>query len=163
MAYDRGMVTQVRAPAVETPAAATEDPAVEAWRRIRSISTNAETVAAEHRLMRENDLTGSPLRALLFLPLEGSLAMRQLADRMGCDYSYVTPLIDSFEARGLATREPHPTDRRVKVIVLTEQGRRLAEQVQRAHATPPSVFSALTADEAATLRDLLRKLDPADG
>ena len=70
-------------------------------------------------------------------------------------------LFDTLEARGLAAREPHPTDRRIKVVVLTEKGRKVAEQAQRAYATPPSVFSALSVDEAATLCDLLRKLDPA--
>jgi DNA-binding MarR family transcriptional regulator len=138
---------------------AEQDLAAEAWQRIRSISGNAETNANEHRFMRANELTGSPLRALRLLPLDGSLPMRQLADRMGCDYSYVTPLIDTLEARGLAAREPHPTDRRIKVVVLTDRGRKVAEEAQREYATPPSFFAALTADEAATLCDLLRKLD----
>jgi DNA-binding MarR family transcriptional regulator len=147
LAYHQGMAEQ--------------DLAAEAWQRIRAISGNAEMVAAEHRFMREHELTGSPMRALRYLPLDGSLPMRQLADRMGCDYSYVTPLIDTLEARGLAARQAHPTDRRIKVVVLTERGRKVAEQAQRAYATPPSVFDHLSADEAATLCGLLRKLDPA--
>jgi DNA-binding MarR family transcriptional regulator len=149
------MASQAHAPAVQ-------DLVAEAWQRIRSISSNPETVAAEHRFMHENELTGSPMRALRFLPLTGSLPMRQLAGRMGCDNSYVTSLVDTLQERGLAAREAHPTDRRVKVIVLTERGRQLAEQVQQAYAAPPSVFSTLSADEAATLCDLLRKLDPAE-
>lgn len=136
----------------------TEDPAAEAWRLIRSIGSNPETVADEHQLMHETGLTGGPIRALRFLPLTGSLPMRQLAARMGCDNSYVTPLVDTLEQHGLAAREAHPTDRRIKVIVLTDQGREVAERVQRAYDTPPSAFSALTPAEAATLRDLLRKV-----
>lgn len=85
--------------------------------------------------------------------------MRQLAARMGCDNSYVTPLVDTLEKMGLAAREAHPTDRRIKVIVLTERGRHVAERVQRGYATPPAAFSALSQAEAATLCDLLRKVD----
>jgi DNA-binding MarR family transcriptional regulator len=137
------------------------DLTAEAWRRVRSISDDPVTEAASHRIMHESGLTGGPMKALRFLPVTGSLPMRQLAARMGCDNSYVTSLVDTLEQRGLAAREPHPTDRRVKVIVLTEEGRRLAEQVQRAYATPPAAFAGLSAAEAATLCRLLRKLDPA--
>ena len=112
-------------------------------------------------VLAETHLTGSTMRALSFLPLTGSLPMRELAARMGCDNSYLTSLVDALEELGLAAREAHPTDRRRKVIVLTEEGRRLAERVQRAYATPPAAFAALTEAEVATLCDLLRKLDPA--
>jgi DNA-binding MarR family transcriptional regulator len=139
----------------------TEDLATEAWRRIRSISDDPVIVAASHRIMHETGLTGGPLKAMRFLPRTGSLPMRQLARRMGCDNSYVTSLIDILEQRGLAGRELHPSDRRVKVIVLTEEGRRVAEQVQRAYTAAPAAFAALSPAEAATLCDLLRKLDPA--
>jgi DNA-binding MarR family transcriptional regulator len=87
--------------------------------------------------------------------------MRQLAARMHCDNSYVTPLVDNLEKLGLAAREPHPTDRRIKVIVLTERGREVAERVQREYATPPTGFSALTPEETATLCALLSKIDSA--
>jgi DNA-binding MarR family transcriptional regulator len=130
----------------------------EAWLLIRSIAGNAETVAAEHQLMHETGLTGGPVRALRFLPLTGSLPMRQLAARMGCDNSYVTPLVDALEKLGLAVREAHPTDRRIKVVVLTERGRQVADRVHRTYATPPAAFSALSEAEAATLCALLRKV-----
>jgi DNA-binding MarR family transcriptional regulator len=79
--------------------------------------------------MHESGLTGTALRALSFLPPTGALPMRELASRMGCDNSYVTSLVDTLEQLGLAGRESHPTDRRRKVIVLTGQGRRVAERI----------------------------------
>jgi DNA-binding MarR family transcriptional regulator len=138
-----------------------EDLTIEAWRRVRSISNDPATVTTDHQLMHESGLTGGPMKALRFLPLTGALPMRQLAGRMGCDNSYVTSLVDTLEERGLADRQAHPTDRRIKVIALTEAGRQLAERVQRAHTTPPAAFSRLSEAEAATLCELLRKLDPA--
>jgi DNA-binding MarR family transcriptional regulator len=139
-----------------------EDLAAEAWRRVRSIGDDPVTEAELHRIMHETGLTGGPMKALRFLPLTESLPMRRLAGRMGCDNSYVTSLVDTLEQRGLAGRESHPTDRRVKVIVLTEEGRRLAERVQRAYAAPPAAFATLTEAEVGTLCELLRKLDTAE-
>ena len=136
-----------------------EEPASEAWRLIRTISRDPAAMAACHQVTQETGLPLAPVRALLVLPLTGSLSMRQLARRLGCDNSYVTPLVDALEKRGLAVRQPHPTDRRIKVIVLTPEGLKFAKQVQLADTTPPAAFSALSEAEMATLCGLLRKLD----
>ena len=135
------------------------DPASEAWRLIRAISHDPTAMAACHQVTQETGLPLAPVRALLVLPLTGSLSMRQLARRLGCDNSYVTPLVDALEKRGLAVRQPHPTDRRIKVIVLNPEGLKFAKQVQLADTTPPAAFSALSEAEVATLCGLLRKLD----
>jgi DNA-binding MarR family transcriptional regulator len=139
-----------------------EDAAAEVWRRIRSISHNPAAMAAFHQITVETGLPLAPQRALLVLPLTEAISMRQLARRLGCDYSYVTPLVDALESRGLAVRRPHPSDRRVKVIVLTGKGQELARRAQLADTTPPAAFSSLSEAEIGTLRDLLRKLDPAE-
>jgi DNA-binding MarR family transcriptional regulator len=138
-----------------------EEAAAEAWRRIRSISHNPVAMATFHQITQETGLPLAPLRAMLVLPLAEAISMRQLAGRLGCDNSYVTALVDALESRGLVVRQPHPTDRRVKVIVLTGRGRELAGRAQLADTTPPAAFSSLSEAEIATLRDLLRKLDPA--
>ena len=83
---------------------------------------------------------------------------RQLAARLGCDNSYVTSLVNALEQRGLATRRQHPTDRRIKVIELTDEGRRLTQRTQLADTTPPASFANLSTAEIKTLRDLLRKI-----
>lgn len=137
------------------------EPAAEAWRLIRSISHDPAAMAAFHQVTQETSLPLAPIRALLVMPLDGTLSMRQLARRLGCDNSYVTPLVDALEQRGLAVRQPHPTDRRIKVIVLTGRGLELARRVQLADTTPPAAFSGLSEAELVTLRDLLRKLEPA--
>jgi len=138
-----------------------EDPAVEAWRRIRAISHDPVAMAASHQVTQETGLPFAPMRALLVLPLDEAMPMRELARRLGCDNSYVTSLVDALEERGLAVREQHPTDRRVKVIALTGKGRDMAKRAQFAGAAPPPAFSTLSQAEMVTLRDLLRRLDPA--
>jgi DNA-binding MarR family transcriptional regulator len=138
------------------------DAAAEVWRRIRSISHDPKAMAASHHITQETGLPLAPQRALLVLPLSEAISMRQLARRLGCDTSYTTALVDALEARGLAIRQPHPTDRRVKVIVLTDKGLELAKRLQLADTTPPVSFASLSEAEIDTLRDLLRKLDPGE-
>jgi len=138
------------------------DPAVEAWHRIRAISHNPDAMTAFHQVVQETGLPLAPLRALLVLPLDEPTPMRELAKRLGCDNSYVTSLVDALEQRGLATRQQHPTDRRIKVIALTDKGRALTKRAQLADTTPPATFASLTPDEVTTLRDLLRKLDQSN-
>ena len=89
-------------------------------------------------------------------------AMRDLAEHWRCDASYITELVDGLEGQGLARREPHPTDRRVKTIVLTEKGAEVRDHIQKVMWRPPAAFSVLTGAEQRQLRDLARKLVGAD-
>ena len=123
----------------------TEAPAAEVWRLIRTISHDPTAMAATHQIVEETGLPLAPLRALLVIPLDQALPMRQLARRLGCDNSYVTALVDALEERGLAVREQHPTDRRVKVIALSGLGKEVAERAQLAGVEPPASFGALSA------------------
>ncbi|MBU0507547.1 MarR family transcriptional regulator [bacterium] len=43
--------------------------------------------------------------------------------------SSITSLVDDLEARGLLRRIPSPSDRRVSLIEITDEGRRLLDQV----------------------------------
>src|SRR5713226_6169306 len=62
--------------------------------------------------------------------LERPMAMKDLGKRMHCDPSFVTVVADMLEKRGLARREAHPGDRRVKNLVLTEDGQALKCKVE---------------------------------
>lgn len=104
----------------------------------------------------------SLVKALLHLSPDEPRPMRDLADHWGCDASYVTSLADGLEEQGLASRSPHPTDRRIKTLVLTQKGAAARDQVLAILSEPPPAFSALTGAEQATLRDLLAKVADAD-
>nr|WP_282916618.1 MarR family transcriptional regulator [Streptomyces varsoviensis] len=90
----------------------------------------------------------------------GSPDRRRLADRLGCDASTATSMIDRLEKRGLVRRVPHPTDRRVKVVQLTEEGCALRDGVIR-HSAEHSPFARLDRDSRLRLHALLREV--ADG
>jgi DNA-binding MarR family transcriptional regulator len=89
--------------------------------------------------------------------LEEPMPMGELARRLDCDNSNITGIVDRLEARGLITRSPSPADRRVKLLVLTEQGQELRQLGVERFTTPAPGIAALTKEEQRTLRDLLRK------
>jgi DNA-binding MarR family transcriptional regulator len=136
-----------------------DESASEVWRRIRTISHNPAAMAACHQVTKETGLSLAPQRALLVFPLERTISMRELATRLGCDNSYVTSLVDALEERNLAFRQPHPHDRRIKVIALTSHGQSVAKRLQLADITPPMSFVKLSKREMTQLRNLLRKVD----
>ncbi len=51
--------------------------------------------------------------------------MRKLAQKLKCEPSNVTGIVDRLEAWGLVERRPDPGDRRVKVAAATDEGRRV--------------------------------------
>jgi DNA-binding MarR family transcriptional regulator len=63
-----------------------------------------------------------------------------------------------LEKRGLAFREPHPADRRVKNIVLTEDGVALKRAVEAEITARMPWNRALSTDERAQLLALIRKM-----
>lgn len=94
--------------------------------------------------------------------LDCPMAMKDLGKRMHCDPSFVTLVADMLEKRGLARREPHPADRRVKNLVLTQQGEALRQRVE-AEITASMPWNRLLNDsERAQLLALIRKMLSAD-
>jgi DNA-binding MarR family transcriptional regulator len=94
--------------------------------------------------------------------LKCPMAMKDLGRRMHCDPSFVTVVADMLEKRGLATREAHPGDRRVKNLVLTDDGTTLRQRVERELAARMPWSSALTEAEREQLLALIHKMINSD-
>ncbi len=90
------------------------------------------------------------------------MAMKELGKRMHCDPSFVTLVADMLEKRGLARREPHPADRRVKNLVLTDDGLTLKHRLEAEIAKRMPWNHGLSDDERTQLVALLRKMLCAD-
>ena len=71
----------------------------------------------------------------------------------------MTDRLDRLERAGLVVRRPDPKDRRGKLIVLTDPGKRLIDEAIGRHvANEERLLLSLTKDEQETLDALLRKL-----
>ena len=87
--------------------------------------------------------------------LDQPRTMSEIADFLHCDNSNVTGIVDVLEEKGLARREPDEHDRRVKLIALTAEGRRVRTRLMRAVEKPPAWLEGLSEADQKTLRDLL--------
>ena len=89
--------------------------------------------------------------------------MGALAEEWRCDASWVTGIVDGLEDRGYVQRQPHATDRRVKVVILTPLGEKARTRALERLYQPPASFNSLTSAEQAQLRGLLAKVRAASG
>src|SRR6202044_3026539 len=90
------------------------------------------------------------------------MAMKELGKRMHCDPSFVPLVADMLEKRGLARREPHPGDRRIKNLVLTGEGCDLKQRLEAELTARMPWNRGLNDDERAQLLALIRKMLSAD-
>ncbi|MGD3106335.1 MarR family winged helix-turn-helix transcriptional regulator [Streptomyces sp. YGL11-2] len=110
-----------------------------------------EHAAAEH------SLTGAQARLLSLLAVE-PLPMRRLAQRLKCEPSNVTGIVDRLESRGLVERRPDPADRRVKLAAPTAEGARTAERLRASLDFAREPLGQLTVAERTLLKQLLQRM-----
>jgi DNA-binding MarR family transcriptional regulator len=144
---------------VETTAQSLSPEAAEAWAVMRTLA-----LAQRGRVLAvaaEVGLSPPQLFALQALTPGRPAPMGDLAGMLRCDASNVTGLVDRLAARGLVERRPAPHDRRIRHLVLTDEGRALRDRVAQLLEAPPEGFAALSRAEAQLLRDLLVKVAAA--
>ncbi|MFJ2060414.1 MarR family winged helix-turn-helix transcriptional regulator [Streptomyces sp. NPDC087908] len=99
-------------------------------------------------------------QAKVLAQLDGPLPMRAPATLLVCDASNVTGIVDRLEARALVRREPDPSDRRVKNVVATDEGRDVIRRVRGEMQATSGALDTLDATESATRYELLARLRP---
>jgi DNA-binding MarR family transcriptional regulator len=104
--------------------------------------------------LAEMNLSESLADTLWQLSQDTPLSRGALAERLHCDPSNVTFLVDRLEERGLVERATVSTDRRVKAVALTAAGAATRDTLIQAAATS-SVFARLTPEQQHQLADLL--------
>jgi len=67
-------------------------------------------------------------------------------------------VVDDLERAGLVERQPHPTDRRVKLVVATPEGAALAQRADELLALPPASLAALPTQDLESLVRILAQL-----
>ena len=111
--------------------------------RLSDVGLSLAKLAALHRLTEAGE----------------SLPLGQLAERLACVKSNVTQLVDRLAADGLVSRTADPNDRRSRLAVLTETGKvAYSKGSEIRMKAEREIFGVLTANESATLHELLGKL-----
>ncbi len=132
-----------------------EDPAGEAWSLLAKLVYPPPFLPIARKLGLRPSAFGA-LRAL-----GEPRTMSEIAAVLHCDNSNVTGIVDGLEERGLAVRTVSAQDRRVKLIALTAEGRRVRSRLMRAVEKPPAWLTELSAADQRTLRELLERASAA--
>lgn len=130
--------------------------ATQVWRLMSDYSM--AQFRQKSRGLQDIGLTPGHMKALMTLEPGEALPMGACANEMGCDASTVTWLIDRLEEKGMVERRPSPTDRRVKGVLLTEEGLRTKTRLQEHFWEPPAALNQLSQEELDHLSGLLTKL-----
>src|SRR3954452_20151417 len=130
------------------------DPGSQAWSLMHwMMVTNKQRVVA---MAQEFELAPQQMIALRMLG-SGPRKMSDLAHALFCDNSNVTGIVDRLEERGLVRREAAEGDRRVKLLVLTDEGERVRLEITKRMAEPPPPIASLSEKDQRTLRDILKR------
>jgi DNA-binding MarR family transcriptional regulator len=126
--------------------------------RLARLSTNAELP-----VLARFDLTMWEYVVLLGLGRGPVRAQSALAEAIGADKTRIIDVLDSLQERGLITREPDESDRRVRLVGLTADGRRVRNDAQSAIQENESTLLDVLpeAEQRRFLRSLQRLYDAA--
>jgi MarR family transcriptional regulator, transcriptional regulator for hemolysin len=120
---------------------------------------------ASHNLTTEltaalEDLGVSPrAHAVLTTAMCGEHTQTEIARMVGLDKTTMVVTVDELEAAGLAERRPSGTDRRARVIVVTDAGKRSVKAADKVLGrVRDDVLSALESDEREVFLNALSRL-----
>src|SRR5919112_3178040 len=116
-----------------TPSRQRVDPATEAWDLVMRLFGEDRPrmldIQAEYGL--------KPPQFFALNALDEPVPMSSSASMLRCDRSAVTWITDRLEERGYVERRSDERDRRVKLLALTAEGRRVREEIRRRLTVPP--------------------------
>lgn len=132
--------------------------------QIEQVRRFNRTVAERVGVLHDHYLGGArpygQARLLWQIGDEGTHDVRSVRARLGLDSGYVSRLLRALERDGLVAVEPHPRDRRVRTVRLTEAGR--AERAlldDRSDAVAASLLDPLDARQRDRLTSAMAEVE----
>ena len=106
------------------------------------------------------EISGLPFSRIRVLRriAKGPMTATQIAEAATMDAPATTVAVNDLEDRGLVMRSADPTNRRCKLVSLTDAGRDVLALIDRVDDPPPPAMVALDESDLRTLREILAKL-----
>ncbi|MGY4711016.1 MarR family transcriptional regulator [Mycolicibacterium sp. CBM1] len=106
------------------------------------------------------DATGLPFSRIRILRRldKQPMTVKEVAEAATIDAPAATVAVNDLEARGLVVREPHPDNRRCKLVSLTDAGRDVIAVLAKTDDPAPAALAALDAQDLQTLQEILARL-----
>lgn len=132
------------------------EPRVTAERELCGLVNGLAHQIGEHVRRRAAKLGLTAAQATALRELTGPMTISELAERMTCEPSNATFIVDKLEKHELVKRRPHPTDRRARQLVLTPEGGALRDKLLEL-LVEDSPLAGLSPQEQDALHDLLQR------
>src|SRR5215472_11702566 len=130
-------------------------PGLLAWMRLARVFQQVDRAASES--LRCRQLSPAQVDVLAKVGSSEGISQQELANALLVTKGNVCQLLDKMEGSGLLERRP---DGRVNRLFLTDQGRRVHDEVVPTHdAMLAEHFGSLTQQETRQLSRLLRQID----
>lgn len=111
------------------------------------------------RLLRPLNVSAAGGLVLGLLRDRGPMSPSELGERLIVTRATVTGLLDSLERRGFVRRGAHPTDRRSLQVEITDDGRRVLQELRGVvHRHEKAWLGALSDDELRAYIGLLHRI-----
>jgi MarR family 2-MHQ and catechol resistance regulon transcriptional repressor len=124
------------------------------WKAANAVQAYAE------KSISELEMCGSDFAVLEALLHKGPLPVNEIGKKVLLTSGSITVAVDRLETKGLVERRAHGTDRRARIVHLTQEGRKLITRAYANHAADMErlASASLTRAERKTLIRLLKKI-----
>ena len=135
-----------------------DDLADEVWRAMASLVIDNRD-GWKRAVVEQTGLPFSRIRILKRLSA-APMTVKQLAHAAAMDAPATTVAGNELEDRGLVVREIDPTNRRCKLVSLTDAGREMVHKIDSVDDPAPDVLIALGEAELKELKAIIDKVAP---
>jgi DNA-binding MarR family transcriptional regulator len=112
----------------------------------------------------EVDLHPPLFRVLNVVDAAEGQSQQAIGEAIGAPASRMVAIVDELEQRGLVERRPHPSDRRIRALYLTAEGRKLLARGRRiATQHEEELMRGMTEADRRRLTALLQSIVEAQG
>jgi DNA-binding MarR family transcriptional regulator len=130
----------------------------EVWRALASLVIDNRD-GWKRAVVEQTGLPFSRIRILMRLSRQ-PMTVKALAHAATMDAPATTVAVNDLEDRGLVVRETDPTNRRCKVVSLTDAGREMVHTIDTVDDPAPNVLAALDDAQLRELKAILGRLAP---
>ncbi|MDP9164899.1 MAG: MarR family transcriptional regulator [Actinomycetota bacterium] len=128
----------------------------EVWRTMAAVVFDNRD-AWKRSVIETTGLPFSRVRVLRRLA-KRPMTAKEIAAAATMDAPATSVAVNHLEDRGLVVRQADPSNRRCKVISLTDEGRRVVASIEGVDDPAPPPFTALSQEELRSLETILAKL-----
>lgn len=130
----------------------------EVWRAMASLVIDNRD-GWKRAVIERTGLPFSRIRVLTRLSRQ-PMTVKQLAHSAAMDAPATVVAVNDLEDRGLALRQIDPTNRRCKVVSLTDAGREMVREIDAVDDPAPNVLGVLDDARLAELKAIIDEVSP---